>query len=899
MKSNFVYFILIFCAIFYITPTIAQYETGVQLKWLGENAPSLSTGVSWGVPFAKGQVQANSNYLLSDANANNMPLQTWPMAYWPDGSLKWIGLSTIVNAESGSTFQLQPINGKDEEKGNQKINLENTKDAYIINTGILQCTIPRQGKQLIRSIKINNSEVSSGSELVCILQNGPDKEIGVQPTREKFTGKIESVSIEQEGPVRCVVKIEGNYISEDETRSFLPFIIRLYFYAGQQSIKIVHTITYDGDQNQDFIRGLGLVFNVPLDEEIYNRHVRFSGENNGFWSEPVQPLTGRRKLDNNNLLYSQQLIGKRIPQRETFSKTEKFLIENWVEWNDFKLFQGNANGFIVQKRTNNLSTWINAGAGKRSSGLAFVGDVSGGLTVCIRDFWKSFPSALEVRDAKTSCAKLKAWLWSPDGPAMDLRHYDTVAFGHNLDASYEDVQPGYSTPTGIARTSEILLFASSEVPSMETLKNISHQGNQPALLTATTEYLHSIPVFGVWSLPDRSTTGKQWIENKLDDAFEYYKLEVDQRNWYGFWDYGDIMHSYDSRRHSWNYDIGGYAWDNTELMPNLWLWYTFLRSGREDVFRMAEAMTRHTSEVDVYHLGRFDGLGSRHNVRHWGCGAKEVRISQAALNRFYYYLSTDERTGDLMHASVEKANTAIGKNDPLRLILKNDNTPTHARIGPDWLALVGNWMTEWERTGDTIYRNRIMIGVESFYDMPYGFYSGKRAAFGYNPQTYELSYLNKKDIGFSHLSVLMGGPEVAFELTTLLNNKKWDKLLLQFCKLYGAPSDSVKKELGRRIQLGTLGSMYARLPAYYSMTTANNSYAKIAWNNFLGLDSNRVKAPFEIELVESNNILEPVYEIKNVSTNYTAQWCLNAIELLELIGNQLPESHPCILNDEN
>ena len=28
-------------------------------------------------------------------------------------------------------------------------------------------------------------------------------------------------------------------------------------------------------------------------------------------------------------------------------------------------------------------------------------------------------------------------------------------------------------------------------------------------------------------------------------------------------------------------------------------------------------------------------------------------------------------------------------------------TPARVRVGPDWLAFVGNWMTEWERTGDT------------------------------------------------------------------------------------------------------------------------------------------------------------------------------------------------------
>ena len=80
------------------------------------------------------------------------------------------------------------------------------------------------------------------------------------------------------------------------------------------------------------------------------------------------------------------------------------------------------------------------------------------------------------------------------------------------------------------------------------------------------------------------------------------------------------MHSYDPARHEWKYDVGGFAWDNTELVPNLWLWYSFLRTGRPDVFRFIEAMSRQTQEVDVYHLGPFAGLGSRHNVRHWGCG---------------------------------------------------------------------------------------------------------------------------------------------------------------------------------------------------------------------------------------------------------------------------------------
>jgi hypothetical protein len=261
-------------------------------------------------------------------------------------------------------------------------------------------------------------------------------------------------------------------------------------------------------------------------------------------------------------------------------------------------------------------------------------------------------------------AQLHAWLWTPDAPAMDLRHYDTKA--HGLESAYEDVQPGFSTPHGVARTSELTLYPSANVPTREEAVEQAHNAAIPPRLACSPQQYHAANAFGVWSLPDRSTAAKKWVEDQIDAAFAFYHKEVEQRHWYGFWDFGDIMHSYETARHSWRYDVGGMAWDNSELVPDMWLWYSFLRSGRADIFHMAEAMTRHTGEVDTYHLGRFAHLGSRHNVRHWGCGAKEARISQAALRRFYHYLTTDERTGDVMHEQADADLTYLDI-DPMRL----------------------------------------------------------------------------------------------------------------------------------------------------------------------------------------------------------------------------------------
>ena len=171
-------------------------------------------------------------------------------------------------------------------------------------------------------------------------------------------------------------------------------------------------------------------------------------------------------------------------------------------------------------------------------------------------------------------------------------------------------------PYGIARTSELTLTAYDAYPGRESLR---HQASDiiPRLLP-TPAYLHEKRAFGIWSLPKDSSDK---VEQRLEAYIKAYQGYIEQYKWYGFWNYGDVMHTYDDERQAWRYDVCGFAWDNTELATPMWLWYNFLRTGRSDIWRMAEAMTRHCSEVDTYHIGPFAPLGSRHNVSHWGCGS--------------------------------------------------------------------------------------------------------------------------------------------------------------------------------------------------------------------------------------------------------------------------------------
>ncbi|MGA3240128.1 MAG: Tat pathway signal sequence domain protein [Bryobacteraceae bacterium] len=854
----------------------APAPTSPALNWLGGMAPPLETGVSWGVPWPRGTVSKSQTFSLTAGGAA-LPLQQWPLAYWPDGSIKWTGFATI--AHTAAAFRLAPGTPA---APVSPIRVAESAAAIDIDTGRIQARIPKSGAAFIDSIAMDGRAVAGSARLVCMLEGGAS-----------FTSNIQKVTVEQRGPVRATVKIEGVHKADAGAREWLPFTVRLYFYAGIENIRLIHSFVFDGDDKKDFIRGLGVAFGVPMREQVHNRHVRFSGEGEGLWSEPVQPATGRRVLmapGSRTNVFADQLAGKRLPNREAFDAAGQKLLHDWAVWSDYKLVQASADGFGVQKRVNGESCWLDAAAGHRASGLVFAGDVSGGLAVALRHFWQSHPRSLEVRNATGTSAELRVWLWSPDAPAMDLRHYDLVngvEHAHDLDSSYEDVQTGFSTPHGVARTSEMTLFPSAGVPSKEDTARQARLAEEPPLIVATPQHIHAAGVFGIWSLPDRSTPARQQLEDQLDAAFALYHKEVEQRHWYGFWNYGDVMHQHDGPRHMWRYDIGGFAWDNTELGTDMWLWYSFLRTGRPEIFRMAEAMTRHTGEVDVYHLGRFAGLGSRHNVRHWGCGAKEARISQAAYRRFYYYLTTDERAGDLMRAVVDADYKSL-EIDAMRLaspLTAPNPYPARVRGGPDWLAFVGNWMTEWERTGETKYRDKIIAGMDSIAKMPYGFMTGPNQLYGYDPATGKLYPMVEDGFGHYNLTVIMGGAEVIFELNELIDHPGWKKAWLQYCRLMSASKDVVARDMtsgaeGADARFADPG----RLAGYVYMQTKEAAFATKAWSGVMG----GRRPTYMTTAFQGPEVLNPIDEVTGISTNSVSQGCLQAIEVLAMCGDQMP-----------
>jgi hypothetical protein len=862
----------------------------VLVKWLG-GKPVKDGGATWGIPWRKGALKREVALKAKTNDGTDIPLQSWATAYWPDGSVKWTAHSAAFKGVAPSEFYVIAGEGDTSLECCEGISVSGSEECIEVDTGAMTCIFNKNGRDLIREIRIGNISVCSGGRLLCLIEERL-KTSGLDTTvTSEYYSDITEVRVEQDGPVRCVIRVKGWHLSRENNRDWspkkiMPFDVRFYFYAGLCSIKVVHTFVYSGNQNTDFIKGLGIRLSLPLSGELYNRHVRLSGDT-GLFSESPKNLATIRTTGKYEEMFRAQIDGETVAFDQEEDAKFLGLLDESAVWDSFKIVQLVPDFYTIYKRTKACCAYIKAASGRRSQGLAYAGWERGGMAASVRNFWQKCPSSIEINGMSTDETDMTLWFWSPDAQAMDLRHYDTETHVHS---AYEGFQEMRSTPFGIANTSEVMLWCFEGMPGNRKLLELAREGADPSLPVCVPETYRAARVFGEWGLVDRSTPERAYIEDQLDAIIGFYQGEIERRKWYGFWDYGDVMHSYDRVRHSWRYDIGGCAWQNTELMPNMWLWYSFLRSGRKDVFRMAEAMTRHNSEVDVYHMGEYAGLGSRHNVIHWGCGCKEDRISMAALNRYYYYLTADERTGDLMD-EVKDADLAVGKLDPMRAYYERDpRFTTHVRIGPDVMAFCSNWFTRWERYEDEEYRDKLVKCLEFLKEKPQRFISG--VVVGYDPLGTRLHDIGLYN-GGNGFNFCFGAQFIWVEIAQAMEDSVFDEMCMDLGQFYSDcqhDREEILAEWGVPNKGFRMSVYNSGLAAYAASRRNNEELAREVWE-VLATDPERMWAVFPIraEEVAPEGYPVPVAEVEKISTNSVSQWTINTIMSLGLIGDKIPK----------
>lgn len=822
-------------------------------------------------------------------------------------------------------------------------------DGWHFHSQTMSVRIPKSGTSFLQNLSVADQPRLTEASLKLILERRSAASGSHTQTLYEGKGVITEAVMEDAGPLMWSFCLRGIHRLSATGEECIPFILRVRLYHDTERIDLQHTFLYDGDETKDFLKGIGIVLHCPLTGDSFDRHVRFGTDYGSFHEAASLMLVWDHKHPGE--IYERQIEGHALADGESLSPEEihrlRKTAENCPIWDRYQLCQDNDMHFLIRKKTAEPECcFLNGLHGKRAQGTMAFGGRNGCVMAGMRDFWQKYPSGLEVTnlssrqetanlsfDQETADASsdhgtamslagqaythicqqaqinsmntsMKAgknekpkveteaflWIYTPAAESYDYRHYDRRAYAETC---YEGFPDFGATPYGIANTNDCsLCFRPEMIPSEETLEAFGNSVSAPPVYFGEPGYYHRLRAFGRWSLPSLQTEPLRWLEEQLNKAVDFYDKEVENRHWYGIYDYGDVMHTYDCFRHVWRYDIGGYAWQNTELMPTLWLWLAFLRTGRGDILRLAEAMSRHASDVDTYHLGSLKGLGSRHGVRHWGCPCKEIRIGMAAHYRFHYYLLCDRRMEDVF-ADIKDADQSLLHMDPLRYVYdKSQQTlPTHARSGPDWSAMVSNWMTWWEQTLDVTYLNKIRTGMADIRSAPLGLISGPD--FEYDPDSGHLCYIGESATGGTHLQAALGGPQVWMELADLLEDEEWKQQIASYGRFYYlTPEEKLQESHGL---IGTRSFQYpimaAAMAAYGAEWLEDPALAlQTIGYVFRAMILGEDKEGFTPSLKADSGNLHILPEIPWISTNFTAQWCLNVIMILDFVKESIPET---------
>lgn len=893
----------------------------ITLGWL-EDKPALHLGTTFGLPWPKGEYPANGTAFSASTDVGeDVTLQSWITSYWADGSIKWTGhaLPGSESVPAGYKITASKSTAQPDRRSSVVVK-SGANDEIVVDTGRLKASFPTSGDVLLSTLQTSSGKIVGKNGRLVLQSQSAVAEAGDDPISSidyyKFESKINTTTVDGDGLVRTLVTVRGDHrIRAGESAAthdpWIPFTVRFYLYANSDTIKIVHSLLFDGEANKDFITGIGLRFDIPLaGEELYDRHVRIAGVDGGFLNEAVQGITGLRR-DPGQAVRDAQFEGRKTPDVTTWATTVSSRLQWIPAWNDYTLAQSSPDGFTLKKRTKNGQSWVKIPGGTRAGGLAYLGGATaGGLAIGLRGFWKRYPTSIDISNAASDSGQITLWLYSPSGEPMDLRPFhdglgeDTYA--KQLDAleiTYEDYEGGYNTPHGIGRTSEIFIQPFDSTPSSDELAALTAFINHPPVLVPQPEYIKQTEAIGTyWDVPNNATATEatQTIERHLDFLNTFYQGQVEQRKWYGFWDYGDFMHTYDEDRHVWRYDVGGYAWDNSELSPDLFFWNYFLRTGRADVYRFAEAHVRHTSEVDVYHLGTYKGFGTRHGVQHWSDSAKQIRVSTPIYRQIFYFISGgDERIGELLHELMDADQTFLTV-DPRRKVRGDNGTyvpdPTaiDLDLGIDFSGLAAIWLIEWQRRGSRWEeaRSKLNAMLNGLAALKNGFVTGVGL---YNIYTGDIKPPatdpdNQGEVAVTHLSASFGLPEIVSQITQYLGDDlpvAFDEAWLDYCYYYGASAAEQTARYGEPFGNLNLRQGHSRLTAYAAKRLGNATLAARAWNEFLNTDGFAPTAPWTSERLTGSQVLTSVNEAAWISTNDVALYGLAGIENLALVGEAL------------
>ncbi len=581
---------LILCLLFFYNNGSAAEQIDITIKNSVAGAP-----ITMGIPFAQGTLQSPDHVRLLDQNGNEVPCQTTMVTNWEplDYSVKWMWVFFFATTdqqyilEYGDGIRKAVIQG-------DRIKIKNAQrsgQTSMVETGPLRFSINKRGGGFIDDVLLdlerngfdgndtiakNNTARGSFLDLLDDLGIDSSKAIIHKTFRERGSG-----------PLHTIMRLEGTYTYSREDNRDSPFTIRIHLYAGKSYIRVFHTLTYTGipdkhiprpgqheniattDQEEikddskstdsgwmeanDQIAGTGLSLNYRLGAPVSYR----SGYKKGTWDSPQASQIYETSISNQDIASVYQTGPKpdRIPPVPNSTMEERIT------------------GFHANIK-------LNGTAKKeidRGEGWA---DMSGdryGVGVGIKNFLEEYPKEIVFDQAM---GQATAYLWSPQAGPM--------SFARSNNERDQGMISNFAE--GVTKTSEVVLFFHDQESSVQEVQQTMNYFLDPPVPHASPETYSNSKVYGQFA--PRSNMQLE-IERSLDYKFDWEIFSQHWEPWYGMFDYGDQKNYF--FREDW------FRWQNNEPAIDFMYWLQFMRTGDPKYYVAADAMSKHTMDVDNVH----------------------------------------------------------------------------------------------------------------------------------------------------------------------------------------------------------------------------------------------------------------------------------------------------------
>ncbi|MFA7174426.1 MAG: hypothetical protein WC340_13635, partial [Kiritimatiellia bacterium] len=620
--------------------------------------------VTGGYPFAPGTLRDTAKLRVA-VGGQSVPVQPKPLAFWPDGSLKWVLLTFPVDARravescpaprvslrSGKVLPIAITRGESTVPSSTTLRVEQGDDTAKIINGDWSVELAT-GAQWLRGLHYKSqSLLGDAPELRQAYSDYQLDPSAVLPFKREAQGgrrdagtlRVESIVVEESGPLLAVVRLEGMTDNEEPTR----IILRIQVLAGRPELRLTHTAEFlFKDPRRTFLTGLGMTLPLAGEQKYADKH--------------EDAARGWIQIEKDQLAITGAIRNFRqtAPKALTIDYSSRAL--------RFELWPQQAAPMDVRRYSNYPHR-------------------SQGESVRDNEDWvrrSYYPNDPFIGVTRTHEMLLAFW------PKSNAPTAETLAADFQspplLYAGWEKYQEtGVVLPAPSAREWPRAWQAWTRLANFWLWHRELHQWYGFWHYGDIRHYFQG--GYGGVIAPEALVKAQPW---KTPD------IQLDR---------SVVLHDYQPAN-DWAYDNGRWGWGNTEGLPGLFLQHEYLRHGNRVAYFASEAMARHARDVITRHEGKWFGRGTRHGVQHWSDGNHEERQTTVTEYRLNYFLSGDGRSRD----TINKLYNGVYTKKPLAI---------HAGHS----GRLGGLLFHWEMTGSKQEAEQLRRYIQLFIS-PQGIY---------------------------------------------------------------------------------------------------------------------------------------------------------------------------------